>query len=218
MSRERDEFLQPTGLCDFDVGEAISDRALSLTRGCADVSARLWALHDFVKELPYGLEDWDVKASETLSKGWGMCCGKSNLLVALSRSLSIPARYRVFRIVSERKLLEWVMEHDVYLPGKLEDLPPQQDHVECEAYLDGWQVFDPARDSPLENGLRRLGIPLERVPVIDADGAPHYTILASIDDWATQRQENRRYKNDRQKVFARANEQLTLIRKLAGAV
>ncbi len=217
MSKEPQEFLQPTGLCDFDLCEAIVGIAVSLTGGCPDDLTRFWQLHRFVKELPYGLEDWDVKASETLRKGWGMCCGKSNLLVALARSLSIPARYRVFKIVSEHKLLDWMMGHDMELSGRLADLPPEQDHVQCEAYMDGWRLFDPSRDSALENGLRRLNVPLERVPVVGRDGVPHFTTLASIDEWAARRQENRRFRYDRQMVFARANEQLARIRRLASA-
>jgi transglutaminase-like putative cysteine protease len=217
MSRGLQEFLQPTRLCDFHVCEAIVEIAVSLTGGCPDDIARFYRLHDFVKELPYGLEDWDVKASETLRKGWGMCCGKSNLLVALARSLSIPARYSVFKIVSEHKLLGWMMGHDTELSGRLADLPPEQDHVQCEAYLDGWQLFDPSRDSRLENGLRRLNVPLERVPVVGRDGVPHFTKLSSIDEWAVRRQENRRFRDDRQMVFARANVQLAWIRELAVA-
>ena len=209
-------FLQPTLLCDFDVCRAIVEKAVSLTRSCPDNHAKFRRLHDFVKELPYGLEDWDVKASETLSKGWGMCCGKSNLLVALARSLSIPAGYRVFKIVSEHKLLELMMEYDAGLADRLQDLPSEQDHVQCEAYLDDWRLFDPSRDSLLENALCRLEVPLKRVPVLGRDGLPHYALLASIDEWAAERQKNRRYRDDRCEVFARANEQLARIRKIAG--
>lgn len=217
MSRGFEDYLQPTRMCDFDACEAIRGMAMSLTRRFAADEARFQALYRYVKELPYGLEDWDVKASETIEKGWGMCSGKSNLLVALARSVSIPARYRIFRIVAERRLLEWVMAHGGDLPGSLQDLPPQQDHVECEACLKEWQVFDPARDTLLEDGLRRLNIPLERIPVIGSDGLPHYRILASIDDWAEQRQEDRKFRYDRERVFARANEQLAIIRKLGRA-
>jgi len=45
----------------------------------------------------------------------------------------------------------------------------------------------------------------------------HYRILASIDDWAKQRQEDRKFRYDRETVFARANDQLAIIRKLGRA-
>ena len=211
-----DPFLQPTLLCDFDVCPAIVEKAVFLTRSCTDGRERFQRLCDFVKELPYGLEDWDVPASETLSKGWGMCCGKSNLLVALARSVSIPARYCVFKIVSEHRLLELMMEQDAGLGNRLQGLPPEQDHVQCEAYLDEWRSFDPSRDTLLEDALRRLDIPLERVLVPGPDGLPHHTVLASIDEWAAERQRNRRYRDDRREVFERANEQLARIRRLTG--
>lgn len=209
------DFLQPSELCDFDKGAAITRKAFSLTRGCTDDRGRFQGLYHFVKELPYGLEDWDVKASETLGKGWGMCCGKSNLLVAMCRCLSIPARYRVFRIVAERQLLEWMTEHDATLAGRLGDLPPEQDHVQCDVYVGNWEVLDPSRDSLLEDGLRKLGVPLERVPVKGSDGVPRYTVLASIDAWARKRQRERRYRDNRQEMFAMTNRHLDRIREVA---
>lgn len=207
-------YLQPTELCDFDACAAIREKAAELTHGCTSEQQRFQRIFGFVKELRYGLEDWDVKASETLGKGWGMCCGKTNLLVALSRTLCIPAGYRIFKIKAERALLDRVMEGDERLASHLGNLPPMQDHVQCEVYLGGWQVHDPSRDSALEKGLKALGIPLERVPVVGSDGAVHYEILASIDEWARTRQRDRNVRNGRDQVFARANMALDRIRRL----
>jgi hypothetical protein len=210
-----DSYLLPTELCDFDRDPSIPRKAAELARGCGHERDRFHRVYRFVKELPYGLEDWDVKASDTLKKGWGMCCGKTNLLVALSRALLIPARYKVFRIKAEGRLLAQVIEQDRGLAGLLGDLPREQDHLECEAYLDGdWHIYDPSRDSALENGLRRLGIPLEREPVVGDDGAARFTILASIDEWARKRQEGRRFREGREALFARVNKQLAKIRLL----
>ncbi|MDM8000038.1 MAG: transglutaminase-like domain-containing protein [Dehalococcoidia bacterium] len=209
-----EEFLQPTELCDFNTCAAIRDKASQLVRLCADDRQRFQALFEFVRELPYGLEDWDVKASETLRKGWGMCCGKTNLLVAMSRALSIPARYRVFKIRAERRLLRHVLEQNKNVAAQLGNLPPVQDHVQCEAYLSGWRVYDPSRDTAFENGLRKLGIPLERIPVADADGAVHYEIMASIDEWARARQDSRKVREAREAVFAQVNEELERVRRI----
>ena len=203
-----DYYLQATRLCDFDRDPAIQAKALGLTQGCTNKQERFERVYQFVKELPYGLEDWDVKASETLRKGWGMCCGKTNLLVAMSRVLLIPARYKIFKIKAEQRLLEWVAGRDRELATQLGDLPMEQDHLECEAYLEGWKAYDPARDSPFEKGLKRLGIPLEREPVTGS------IILASIDEWAEDRQKNRRFRRERQAIFTRVNEQLDSIRLL----
>ena len=94
MAMDNEEYLQPSELCDFDRCPEIRDKALELTLSCRSREEMFGRIFDFVKELPYGLEDWDVPASETLTKGWGMCSGKTNLLVALLRSVAIPARYR----------------------------------------------------------------------------------------------------------------------------
>ena len=153
-----------------------------------------------------------MKASETLLKGWGMCCGKTNLLVAMSRVLLVPARYRIFKIRAERRLLEQVIEQNRELAAQLDDLPREQDHVQCDVYLNGWETHDPSRDSSFENGLRRLGIPLERDPVCGTDSVVHFAILASIDEWASQRQRNRRFRRQRQSLFAQVNEQIGKIR------
>jgi transglutaminase-like putative cysteine protease len=208
-------YLTATRLCDFDTDSSVREKAAEIAQGCAGKRERFERLYRFVKELPYGLEDWDVKASETLGKGWGMCSGKTNLLIAMSRVLSIPARYRVFRIRAEARLLRWAAEQEEGLGAELGELPLEQDHVDCQAFLEGrWQQYDPSRDTSLESGFRALGIPLERVPVADVDGAVRYNILDSMDDWARQRQERRRFRAGRQALFARVNEQLDKIRLL----
>ena len=80
--------------------------------------------------------------------------------------------------------------------------------------MNGWRVFDPSRDSALESGLRKLGIPLERIPVVSDDGLVHYEILTSIDDWARARQVGRNIRDQREAVFARVNEQFEKIRRV----
>lgn len=207
--------LQPTELCDFDKDSLLLEKTLELTRGCGGQGQRFERLYGYVKELPYGLEDWDVRASETLKKGWGMCCGKTNLLVAMSRALLIPARYRVFRIKAESRLLVWATKQHKELAIKFGDLPLEQDHLECEVFLDShWQNFDPSRDSAMEAGLRTLGIPLEREPVAGADGAVHFACLVSVDEWARKRQVSRRFRGERETLFPMVNEQLDRIRLL----
>lgn len=207
-----EDYLGATELCDFDRDKGIVEAARRLTEACSGHRERFDRIYQYVKELPYGLEDWDVRASETLKKGWGMCCGKTNLLVAMSRVLLIPARYRVFKIRTERKLLARAGEEDSELAAQLGDLPAEQDHLQCDAKLNGWETYDPSRDTAFEDGLRRLDIPLEREPVSDVDGAVRYTILASIDEWARERQRSRRFRQQREAVFARVNEQIARIR------
>lgn len=212
--RNNREFLQPTELCDFDCHPEIKAKALELTSDCQEIRDRVQSIFSFVKELPYGLEDWDVRASETLSKGWGMCSGKTNLLVAMLRSVSIPARYRVFRIKGEIKLWEWAIKGEE-LSRILSTVPLEQNHVDCEVWLGSWKAFDPSRDTPLERGMVKLGIPLEREPLVDESGRVPYLILASFDDWARERQANRRFRENREEIFAIVNKRFWQIRALS---
>ncbi|MCX6001990.1 MAG: hypothetical protein NTY79_05615 [Chloroflexi bacterium] len=89
MAFDRQRYLQPSGLCDFDRSAEIRLKARELTAGNRNRAGKFSSIFAFVKELPYGLEDWDLKASDILRKGWGMCSGKTNLLVA-GRRVYLP--------------------------------------------------------------------------------------------------------------------------------
>ena len=216
VTRNKEEYLQPSELCDFDRCAEIGAKALELTSDCRRVEEKLQRLFSFVEEMPYGLEDWDVRASETLAKGWGMCSGKTNLLVALLRSVGIPARYRVFRIEGEIKLWKWAIESED-LSQRLGTVPLEQNHVDCEVWLGTWKVFDPSRDTPLERGMLALGIPLEREPLVDENGRVPYLFLASFDDWARERQNRRMFRENRTEIFAMVNKRFQQIRALGGS-
>jgi transglutaminase-like putative cysteine protease len=210
------KYLNPTDLCDFDRAPEINNTARQLTQNMADKRQTFNCIYQFVKELRYGLEDWDVSASHTLRKGWGMCSGKTNLLVAMCRGLMIPARYRIFKIEAEGTLWKWISKQNSQLAAEMGSPLSEQDHVIAEVYLDTWEACDPSRDTAFEEGLVRLGIPLERKLVIDPDGNAYLTILASIDEWAQKRQQARRFKENREFIFSKVNEQFDRIRFLSG--
>lgn len=206
-----EEYLRPTELCDFDKAPDIRTVASGLTYNLINKHQKLDRLYRFVKELDYVYDDWYVKASDTLRAKAGMCSGKTNLLVAMLRSIGIPARYRVFKVEAELTLFKWITEQDKQIGHQMGEPYQEQDHVLAEAYIDGWQAFDTSRDTPFEEGLTKLGIPLELKPIIST-GTPKPLILASFDDWARDRQERRRLTGTERTVFALANEQLSKIR------
>lgn len=208
------EYLKPTYLCDFGWEPAIGRVARQLTERALDVQQMVDHIFRFVKELPYMLEDWEVKASETLRKRSGMCLGKTNLMVAMMRSLEVPARYRVFQILSEDTLWRWVGGQSKELAVQMGDPSPEQDHVVAEVYLNGWRVYDPTRDSALEEGMKKLGIPLRRRPVAQSGENATVILLDSIDEWAMNRQQNRRFRDNRESVFSRINKEFDTIRAL----
>jgi transglutaminase-like putative cysteine protease len=216
MTTDDEEYLQPSELCDFDRCPEIVNKASKLASGCVSTDGVFRHIFSFVKELPYGLDDWDVAASDTFEKGWGMCSGKTNLLVALLRSVFIPARYRIYRIRPEVSLWKEVIGAED-MAHRMGNAPAEQDHVDCEAWLGDWCLCDPSRDTPFERGLEVLGIPLQREAITDASGKASYLRLDSFDDWARSRQGRRRIKENRHETFARVNNIFGLIRIVGAA-
>ncbi len=216
MAKEdKGPYLQPSALCDFDRCPAIREKSRELSSVCKSNEEKFRRISSFVKELPYGLDDWDVPASLTLEKGWGMCSGKANLLVAMLRCCGIPSRYRIYAIEAEHRLWEKIAALQD-MGSTLGDSPMAQDHVDCEAWLGQWVACDPSRDTPLERGLLAMGIPLERKAMVDADGQVPYLRLASFDEWARERQARRRFREGRSETFGRINEVLRQIREAGG--
>ncbi|MBN1691373.1 MAG: transglutaminase domain-containing protein [Dehalococcoidia bacterium] len=213
MAFDRLRYLQPSGLCDFDRSPAIRRKARSLTSGARNRRQKFERVYSFVKKMPYGLEDWDLKASETIRKGWGMCSGKTNLLIALLRSVGIPARYRVYRIRADTVL--WSkLEKMSSRSSRMGELGEERDHVDCEVWLGKWEDCDPGRDPDLEKGLVKLGGKLERPKVTDHNGIVRYLRLANYDDWIRQRQQRRTFRSDRMDIFDDANKGFEFIREI----
>ena len=204
------EYLLPSRLCDFDCSPQIRQAATGLAVDVENRVAAARAISNQVRNFPYGIEDWDTRASDTLQKRWGMCSGKTNLLVALARSIGLPARYVVIRIKTELPLWEWVAGRDRDLALKMGYPSPEQDHVLAEIYTGSWEKFDVSRDPAFETGLKKLNISLERKPAL---GDP--LILGSFDEWALKRQAARRFKEGRSEIFRLINLKFDEIRRLA---
>ncbi|MGA2369004.1 MAG: transglutaminase domain-containing protein [Dehalococcoidia bacterium] len=213
MAFNRQKYLVASELCDFDSSIAIKLTAQDLVANCRSRKERFQRIFDFVKELPYGLDDWDLKASETLRKGWGMCSGKTNLLIAMLRSIGIPARYRIYGIKAEAVLWNQLGK----LEGKaqrLKELGEERDHVDCEVWLGRWTDCDPGRDTAMERGIIKLGGTLERRKIINSRGKVRYLRLAVFDQWTKARQVRRKFRSDRTEIFTEINKGFQELRKL----
>jgi len=204
MSFDRKKYLQPSKLCDFDRSPALRKKAQELAAGCSNREEKFREAFIFVKELPYGLEDWDVKASQTLKKGWGMCSGKTNLLVALLRCLGIPARYRIYQFKADMALWQR-FGNENGKAARINELGEIRDHVDCEVWLGKWMDCDPSRDTAMEQGMLKLGGSLERRKVTDTQGKVKYLRLSVFDQWVRERQGRRAFRSDRVDVFAQIN-------------
>lgn len=216
MAFDRERYLQPSELCDFGHNSAIRLKTRELTAGSRNRRDMFKAIFDFVKEMPYGLEDWDLKASDIIKKGWGMCSGKTNLLVAMLRSAGIPARYRVYRIKADSKLWDRLGQGRAGME-RMKELGEERDHVDCEVWLGKWIDCDPGRDTAMERGIVRLGGTLERRVVTNSRGRARYLRLASYDQWAKERQARRALRSERGDIFAEANLGIEKIRQLGRA-
>ncbi|GAB4205394.1 MAG: hypothetical protein Fur0019_07340 [Tibeticola sp.] len=107
--------------------------ALSLTQLLRTPQEKAVACFDHVRSLPFGCvgDGIHVRATEVLKRGRGDCHTKSTLLVALLRSIEIPARVRFLALQGEflRGLLD------------LDSLPVL--HCAVEVLLDGrWILVD----------------------------------------------------------------------------
>jgi len=213
MAFDRERYLQPSGLCDFDRSSEIRLKTQELIAGSRNRGEVFSSIFAFVKEMPYGLEDWDLKASDVLRKGWGMCSGKTNLLVAMLRSAGVPARYRVYRIKADSKLWN-KLGKDSNSAERMNELGEERDHVDCEVWLGKWMDCDPGRDTAMERGIVRLGGTLQRQVVTDRMGRARYLRLASFDQWAKERQGRRAFRSDRIDIFAEVNLGIEKIREL----
>jgi hypothetical protein len=198
--------LQPTLLCDFDAVPDIKAAALKVAAECSVTEQKTACIRNFVKSLPYRYDDWDVKASETLKRGWGMCSGRTNLLVAMLRSLNIPARYVIVKCQAELKLYQWLIDQNAELASIMGEPYRELDHIHAEVFLDNtWQVIDLLRDPALEAGMTSRGIPV-------SIHAIHRYSITSLDEWAFSRQSSVRIKDSRQTMLKLMNDQLDKLR------
>lgn len=206
-----EEYLKPSRLCDFHDAPDIRKLAVSLTTNAPTATSKAENLYEFVKELQFRYDDWDVKASETLSRGWGMCSGKVNLLVAMLMFISVPARYVVIACRPEFKLHEWMSSQSSELARVCENLPQRGTHVVAEALIDNWKTYDVARDTGLERGYDRIGIPFDILRV-GSRAAARYT-LSDIDTWSQKRQSAVHLRDGREETLALLSRALDTLRR-----
>jgi transglutaminase-like putative cysteine protease len=205
------EYLKPSQLCNFDEASEIKDVALRLVTNYSDSTQKANCIYNFVKIIPFRYDDWNVKASDILLRGSGMCSGKTNLLVAMLRSIGIPSRYIVLRCRGELELYTLMTKRNDKLARMCGTLPEVGNHVLAEVYLGKWIVYEVARDPTLEQGLIQLGISIEFQPIADNSGTAR-SILSNFDTWASKRQESIYINENRQEILDLMNQELDRIR------
>jgi transglutaminase-like putative cysteine protease len=151
---------------------SVHTRATRLAAPDAPPGAVAVAAFDFVRDLPYEADDFDVldtyRASHVLEVGHGYCVSKASLFVALLRARGVPARLRFAdvrnHLASGR--LRRAMGTDLFAW-----------HGYGEVFLgDRWVQASPTFDAGL---CRRVGVPPLRV-----DGV-HDALLQAFDGTST---------------------------------
>jgi transglutaminase-like putative cysteine protease len=156
-------YLQKSVYCDFDHPD-ITRLAKALATGEPDpASVTLKAFRHIRDNIRFGFDLVQVKASETLAKGYGVCWNKSLLLVAILRSNKIPARIAHHPV--QREFMRPAMG------DACQTLTETINHCFTQVQLNGdWIAVDATLDSPTYNTLFRP----HQVPWgIDWDGKQH---------------------------------------------
>ncbi|MDO8507572.1 MAG: transglutaminase family protein [bacterium] len=138
------EYLEKTRYCDCQNPE-IKAKARELEgKDETKTAVNVWK---FISYVPYRFDFWNVKASETLDKRYGMCTNKANLQIAILRAAGIPAAYGTMKIRKSALL-------DVSSPDFYEKISPVTTHIFAYVYLNGeWIATDATRDRTLEGDV-----------------------------------------------------------------
>jgi len=166
-----DEFLNPTELCDCE-NPKITKTAKKVTEGASTPREAAQKIFLYVRdEVLFGLDNFDLKASETLNRGYGQCVNKANLQIALLRSIDIPARYH--RVVLTKDCLKGIVPNITFnsIPERI------WWHPYCEVYLEEkWTSCETLFDKRLyEAAIKENIISQDQIPSIDWDGASDLT-------------------------------------------
>lgn len=152
--------LQETTFCDLS-HPAVSSLADKLANGETDARKTTEAVFRHVRDnIRFGFDFVQVKASETLAKGYGVCWNKALLMIALLRRNKIPARL-AFNPVKRDFMRPTLGE-------ACQTLTETMNHCFAQVQLDGeWIVVDATLDAPT---YRKLFVPHHVAWGIDWNG------------------------------------------------
>jgi transglutaminase-like putative cysteine protease len=141
--------MEETFFCDFG-HKAIQDRAEELRKGKDDRAELAKAVYHYVREeIVFGFDQYQIKASDTLQKGYGMCANKALLFVAFLRYLRVPSRLAFIPI--KRDFLKPIWGFWYLTMAKI------LNHIIAEVYLsERWIAVDLTLD---ENSYEKLYLP-----------------------------------------------------------
>ena len=163
---ELHDFVEATELCNCDSPEIIA-KADEITRNSKNPEDAACQVFKFVRDkFLFSLTNATEKASETLKGNEGWCITKTNLQIALLRSLGIPARYH--QVVLHKRAMKGIISELLYKQLK----ERIWFHPWCECFLSGkWIICDLYLDKYTYLAAIQEGIITKRmIPSIDWDG------------------------------------------------
>jgi transglutaminase-like putative cysteine protease len=157
---QQDENIQETVFCDAN-HPVVSRLAEQLANGETDPRKITEAVFKHVRDnIRFGFDAVQVKASETLAKGYGACWNKALLMVALLRSNRTPARL-AYNPVKREFMMPAMGE-------AIQTLPEIMNHCFVQVRLDGEWI---AIDATLDKGTyQKLFVPHKVAWGIDWNG------------------------------------------------
>lgn len=177
-----EDYLNSTKFCDCDNQEIIA-KAKELTQNDKTSREMALSIFHFVRDqIKFMMSDF-VKASETLENGIGDCGNKTNLQVALLRSVKIPARYHIASL--RKECIKGIVSEMLY-QGAPDEIPF---HPWCECYIsEKWISCDTLLDKALTDTIYKKGIfTKEEIPTINWDGESNLNTMTNwmIEDKGT---------------------------------
>jgi transglutaminase-like putative cysteine protease len=139
-------YLKKSVYCDYG-HPAIAGLAQDLAKGESEPAGIVLSTFKHIRDhIRFGFDLVQVKASETLSKGYGVCWNKSLLLVALLRSNKIPARMAHHPV--NREFMRPAMG------DACQTLTDTINHCFTQVHLNGaWVTVDATLDTPTYTNL-----------------------------------------------------------------
>jgi len=137
-------FLKETKYCNFN-DKRIKQLAFEMTKNIDKDKDKAVTLFYYVRDnILYRVGHWNKKATETLVEKKGVCTSKSNLLVALLRSINIPSGYGVMKVKGDEYF-------GPIVPDFLRDkISKKSVHIYTCVYLNNkWIKCDPSDDKRL---------------------------------------------------------------------
>ena len=172
MNGNLKKFLEESEYCDFK-HPMIKNKAREITKDCIDDREKAVALFYWVRDnILYRVGLWKRESSKTLVEKEGTCTNKSNLLVALLRSVGILSGYGVMKVYGQEYF------GPIAIPMLRCMVSERSVHVYTVAYLNNkWVKCDPSDDILLSRNTAHFN---PTTILVDWDGS--HDAMLNLDD------------------------------------